>query len=123
MMSASAPAAPATASAGLMTLSELSIRRPVFATVLALLLLITGVMAALRLSVREYPDISQPVVTVNVSYRGANAAVIETRITQVIENEVAGLEGVDKLTSRSRDEQAQISVQFNTNARHRCRGQ
>ncbi len=51
----------------------------------------------------------------NVSYRGANASVIETRITQVIENEVAGLEGVDKLTSRSRDEQAQISVQFNTN--------
>ncbi len=98
----------------LMTISELSIRRPVFATVLALLLLITGVMAALRLSVREYPDISQPVVTVNVSYRGANAAVIETRITQVIENEVAGLEGVDKLTSRSRDERAEISVQFTT---------
>ncbi len=97
-----------------MTLSELSIRRPVFATVLALLLLITGVMAALRLTVREYPDISQPVVSIDVNYRGANAAVMETRVTQVIENEVAGLEGVDKLTSRSRDERSDINVQFTT---------
>jgi multidrug efflux pump len=95
-----------------MTLSELSIRRPVFATVLSLLLLIVGVMAALRLSVREYPDISQPVVSINVNYRGANASVIETRVTQVIENEVAGLEGVDKLTSQSRDERASVNVQF-----------
>ena len=57
--------------------------RPVFATVLSLLLLIVGIMAALRLSIREYPDVSQPVVSINVNYRGANAAVIETRITQV----------------------------------------
>ncbi|HYP80866.1 MAG TPA: efflux RND transporter permease subunit, partial [Steroidobacteraceae bacterium] len=96
-----------------MNISELSIRRPVFATVLSLLLLIVGVMATLRLSIREYPDVSQPVVSVNVTYRGANAAVIETRITQIIENEVAGLEGVDKLTSQSRDERASINVQFN----------
>jgi multidrug efflux pump len=95
-----------------MKISDLSIRRPVFATVVSLLLLIMGVMAALRLSVREYPDIQQPVVSVNVNYRGANAAVIESRVTQLIENEVAGLEGVDKLTSSSRDERAQISVQF-----------
>ncbi|HXR51675.1 MAG TPA: efflux RND transporter permease subunit, partial [Steroidobacteraceae bacterium] len=96
-----------------MNISELSIRRPVFATVLSLLLLIVGVMATLRLSIREYPDVSQPVVSINVTYRGANAAVIETRITQIIENEVAGLEGVDKLTSQSRDERASINVQFN----------
>jgi multidrug efflux pump len=95
-----------------MTLSELSIRRPVFATVLSLLLLILGIMAALRLSVREYPDITQPNVSINVTYRGANASVIETRVTQVIENEVAGIEGVDKLTSTSRDEQASVNVQF-----------
>ena len=95
-----------------MTISELSIRRPVFATVLSLLLLIVGVMAALRLPIREYPDVTEPVVSVNVSYRGANASVIETRVTQVIENEVAGLEGVDKLTSRSRDERASIDIQF-----------
>jgi multidrug efflux pump len=98
-----------------MTLSELSIRRPVFATVLSLLLLIVGVMAALRLSIREYPDVSQPVVSISVNYRGANATVIETRVTQVIENEVAGLEGVDKLTSQSRDENSSVNVQFNAN--------
>jgi multidrug efflux pump len=95
-----------------MNISELSIRRPVFATVLSLLLLIVGVMATLRLTVREYPDTSQPVVSVNVGYRGANAAVVETRITQIIENEVAGLEGVDKVTSQSRDERSSVSVQF-----------
>jgi multidrug efflux pump len=95
-----------------MTISELSIRRPVFATVLSLLLLIVGIMAALRLPIREYPDIQQPAVSVNVTYRGANAAVVETRITQLIENEVAGLEGVDKVISRSRDERATIDVLF-----------
>ncbi|MEO6079767.1 MAG: efflux RND transporter permease subunit [Steroidobacteraceae bacterium] len=95
-----------------MTLSDLSIRRPVFATVLSLLLLIVGVMATLRLSLREYPDISQPIVTVSVNYRGANASVVETRITQILENEIAGLEGVDKLTSQSRDERSQVIVQF-----------
>jgi multidrug efflux pump len=98
-----------------MTLSELSIRRPVFATVLSLLLLIVGIMAALRLSIREYPDVSQPVVSISVNYRGANAATIETRVTQVIENEVAGLEGVDKLTSQSRDENSSVNVQFTAN--------
>ncbi len=95
-----------------MMISDLSIRRPVFATVLSLLLLILGIMAALRLSVREYPDVSQPVVNIGVSYRGANSAVIETRITQVLENEIAGIEGIDKLTSVSRDEQSQLNIEF-----------
>ena len=95
-----------------MTISELSIRRPVFATVLALLLLILGVMAALRLAVREYPDITAPVVNINVSYRGANSAVIETRITQVLENELSGIEGINKLTSNSRDESASLNIEF-----------
>ncbi|MDR2214680.1 MAG: efflux RND transporter permease subunit [Nevskiaceae bacterium] len=95
-----------------MKISELSIRRPVFATVLALLLLIVGLMATMRLSIREYPDISQPVVSVSVSYRGANAAVIESRITQVLENQIAGLEGIDKLSSQSRDESSSINITF-----------
>ena len=95
-----------------MTISELSIRRPVFATVLSLLLLILGIMAALRLSVREYPNVTQPVVNIGVTYRGANAAVVETRITQVIENEIAGIEGIDKLTSSSRDENASLNIEF-----------
>ncbi len=95
-----------------MTLSDLSIRRPVFATVLSLLLLIVGLMAALRLPIREYPDVSRPVVSVATSYRGANAAVIESRVTQPLEDEIAGIEGVEKLTSSSRDELSRITVEF-----------
>ncbi len=95
-----------------MTLSDVSIRRPVFATVLSLLLVILGVMAALRLPIREYPDVSRPVVGVSTFYRGANAAVIESRITQALEDEIAGIEGVEKLTSSSRDEFSRITVEF-----------
>jgi len=95
-----------------MMISELSIRRPVFATVLSLMLLILGIMAALRLPIREYPDVSSPIVNISVSYRGANSAVVETRITQVLENEISGIEGIDKLSSVSRDEQSQLNIEF-----------
>ena len=95
-----------------MTLSDLSIRRPVFATVLALMLLILGVMAALRLPIREFPDVSRPIVGVSTAYRGANARVIESRVTEVLEDEIAGIEGVEKLTSSSRDESSRINVEF-----------
>ncbi|MCC6170499.1 MAG: efflux RND transporter permease subunit [Gammaproteobacteria bacterium] len=95
-----------------MTISDLSIRRPVFATVVSLLLVILGLMAALRLPIREYPDTNRPVVSVTTAYRGANAAVIEARVTQVLEDEIAGIEGVEKLTSSSRDEFSRITVEF-----------
>ncbi len=95
-----------------MLLSEVSIRRPVFATVLSLLLIIVGLMAGLRLSIREYPDVSRPVVGVSTFYRGANAAVVESRITQVLEGELAGIEGIEKMTSSSRDEFSRINVEF-----------
>ncbi len=95
-----------------MLLSDVSIRRPVFATVVSLLLLILGLMAALRLPIREYPDISRPVVGVSTFYRGANAAVIESRITQVLEGELAGIEGIEKMTSSSRDEFSRINLEF-----------
>jgi multidrug efflux pump len=95
-----------------MTISDLSIRRPVFATVLSLLLLIIGIMAALRMPIREYPDVSRSIVSVSTFYRGANAAVIESRVTQVLEDELAGIEGLDKLTSSSRDEFSRINVEF-----------
>ncbi|MCC6170602.1 MAG: efflux RND transporter permease subunit, partial [Gammaproteobacteria bacterium] len=95
-----------------MTISELSIRRPVFATVVSLLLVILGLMAALRLPIREYPDINRPVVSVATTYRGANAAVIESRVTQVLEDEIAGIEGVEKLTSSSRDEFSRVTIEF-----------
>ncbi len=95
-----------------MTLSDLSIRRPVFAMVLSLLLVILGLMAALRLAIREYPDVAPPIVTIDTQYRGASAAVVETRITQLLEDEVAGLEGLDKLTSASRDESSRVTLEF-----------
>jgi multidrug efflux pump len=94
------------------TISDLSIRRPVFATVLSLLLVILGIMAALRLPIREYPDIAPPIVSIDTMYRGASAAVIESRITQLLEDEVAGIEGLEKLTSSSRDENSRITLEF-----------
>ena len=69
-------------------------------------------LAALRLPIREYPDVSRPVVGISTFYRGANAAVIESRVTQALEDEVAGIEGVEKLTSSSRDEFSRITVEF-----------
>jgi multidrug efflux pump len=95
-----------------MKLSELSIRRPVFATVLSLLLLIVGLVSMSRLSVREYPNIDPVVVSVTTTYRGASAQVVENKITQVIEDRIAGLEGIVKLQSQSADEFSNIRVEF-----------
>ena len=95
-----------------MTISDISIRRPVFATVLSLLLAILGVMAALRLPIREYPDVSPPIVTIDTFYRGASASVIEKRVTELIEDEISGIEGLDKLTSSSRDENSRVTLEF-----------
>jgi multidrug efflux pump len=93
-------------------LSDFSVRRPVFATVLSLLLVILGLAALANLPVRQYPDIDPPVVSIETSYRGASAEVIETKVSQVVEDRIAGLEGIEKLTSSSRDEQSSIRVEF-----------
>jgi multidrug efflux pump len=95
-----------------MILSEVSVRRPVFAMVISMLLLLTGIMAAQKLAIREYPDISRPVVNVSVTYRGASATVVESKVTQLLENQLAGVEGISKLTSSSQDERAQINLEF-----------
>jgi multidrug efflux pump len=95
-----------------MMISDLSVRRPVFATVLALLLFILGIGAVTRLSLREFPDVERPVVNVETRYRGASSDVVESRITQIIENEISGIEGVERLNSSSRDERSQINVEF-----------
>ncbi|MEZ4386336.1 MAG: efflux RND transporter permease subunit [Candidatus Krumholzibacteriia bacterium] len=95
-----------------MILSDLSVRRPVFASVISLLLVILGLAALFNLPVRQYPDIDPPVITIETTYRGASAEVIETKITQVIEDRIAGLEGVVKLTSSSTDERSEIRVEF-----------
>jgi multidrug efflux pump len=95
-----------------MQLAEVSIRRPVFATVLSLLILLIGAVSFSRLSVREYPKIDEPVVTVSVKYAGASAEVIESQVTKPLEDSIAGIDAVDVITSISRAEQSQISVRF-----------
>jgi len=93
-------------------LSEVSVKRPVFATVISLMLVILGLLAASRLPIRELPNVESPVVSIDTTYRGASADVVETRITQVIEDRVAGLEGVTKITSQSVDGRSSINLEF-----------
>ncbi len=95
-----------------MTLPELCIRRPVFATVLSLVILLLGLISYQRLSVREYPRIDEPVVSVNTTYRGASAEVIESQVTKILEDSLSGIEGVEIMTSQSRAERSQINVRF-----------
>ena len=95
-----------------MKLSELSIKRPVFATVLSLAIVLFGVIAFSRLPVREYPDIDPPIVSITTFYRGASPSVIETEITDILEEEMATLEGVKTLTSSSREQGSVITIEF-----------
>ncbi len=98
-----------------MNLSDISIRRPVFATVMSLLLVVLGVIAYTRLTLRELPKIDPPVVSVSVGYPGASAAVVETRVTQLLEDAVAGIEGVDLIDSRSRNGEGSVNLEFSLN--------
>ncbi|MBL8376603.1 MAG: efflux RND transporter permease subunit [Burkholderiales bacterium] len=95
-----------------MILSEICIKRPVFATVLSLSVLLVGAISYERLTVREYPRIDEPVVSVNTTYKGASAEVIESQVTKVLEDSLSGIEGVEVMTSRSRSETSQINVRF-----------
>ena len=95
-----------------MQLPEICIRRPVFATVLSLVILLIGMISYTRLSVREYPRIDEPVVSVNTTYRGASAEVVESQVTKILEDSLAGIEGVELMTSQSRSERSQINVRF-----------
>ena len=98
-----------------MTLPELSIRRPVFATVMSLVILLLGFISYQRLSVREYPNIDEPVVTVDTVYAGASAEIIESQITVPLEDSLSGIDGIDVLSSVSRAERSQITVRFRLN--------
>ncbi|MBX3509225.1 efflux RND transporter permease subunit [Parvibaculum sp.] len=95
-----------------MHISELFIRRPVFATVVSLILMLIGIVSYDRLSVREYPQIDEPVVTVTTTYRGASAAVVEREVTQPLEDSMAGIEGIEVLSSTSRAEESQVTARF-----------
>ncbi|MBC8792143.1 MAG: multidrug transporter AcrB [Tagaea sp. CACIAM 22H2] len=95
-----------------MVLSEVSIKRPVFATVISLLILVLGFAAYSRLPVREYPAIDPPIVSVTTIYKGASNQVVESRVTELVESAVAGIEGVKTITSNSREERSQVSIEF-----------
>ncbi len=95
-----------------MKLSEVSIRRPVFATVMSLAIILFGVIAFTRLPVREYPDIDPPIVSITTFYRGASPNVVETEITDVLEEQLATLEGVKTIESTSREQGSSITVEF-----------
>jgi len=95
-----------------MILSDVSVNRPVFASVLSLLLIAFGLVAFDRLPLREYPDIDPPVVSIDTAYPGAAANVVETRITQVIEDRIAGVEGIRFISSESEDGRSRINVEF-----------
>src|ERR1700741_960491 len=95
-----------------MQLSDLSVKRPVFAAVMAMLMAVVGIVGFFGLSVREYPDVDPPGVSVQTQYIGAAANVVETRITEVLEDQLAGIPGLQTITSRSQDGQSQITIEF-----------
>ena len=95
-----------------MMISDISVKRPVFALVISLLLLGFGMVSYDRLSLREYPDIDPPVVTVEVTYPGAPANVVETRITEIVEERIAGIEGIEFIESSSQDGESNVTIEF-----------
>jgi len=93
-------------------LSDLSVKRPVFAAVAAIILVVIGFAAFLGTPIRELPSVDPPVVSISTSYRGASAEIVEERITQVLERQVSGIQGIDQLSSSSRDGRSQINITF-----------
>ncbi len=98
-----------------MKLSEISIKRPVLALVLSLVILLFGLVALFRLPVREYPDIDPPIVSITTFYRGASPNVVETEITDILEEQLSTIEGVKTLTSSSREQGSVITIEFELN--------
>ncbi|HEX8166814.1 MAG TPA: efflux RND transporter permease subunit [Beijerinckiaceae bacterium] len=95
-----------------MQVSDLFIRRPVFSVVVSLLLMVGGLSCLQQLAVREYPQVDPPIVSVNTTYKGAANEVIESRVTELIEGSVAGLEGIRQITSFSQNERSAVTIEF-----------
>ena len=98
-----------------MIISDISVKRPVFASVISLLLIAFGLVSFERLSLREYPDIDPPIVTVEVEYPGAPANIVETRVTELIEDRIAGVEGIEFIESSSQDGESSVTIEFSIN--------
>ncbi|MBB1267925.1 efflux RND transporter permease subunit [Shewanella sp. SR44-3] len=95
-----------------MILTDLSVKRPVFASVISILLIVLGLVAFDKLPLREYPNIDPPVVSIETSYRGASASVVESRITQLIEDRLSGVEGIRHVSSSSSDGRSSVTLEF-----------
>ena len=95
-----------------MLISDVSVRRPVFAAVISLILVIIGLMSVRGMQIREYPDIERPIVSISTTYRGAASDIVERRVTQVLEDQLAGISGITKVSSTSYDERSTISLEF-----------
>ena len=95
-----------------MLISDVSVRRPVFAAVISLILVIVGLMSASSMTIREYPAIERPIVSVSTSYRGAASDIVERRVTQILEDQLAGISGITKISSTSYDERSNINLEF-----------
>ncbi len=95
-----------------MILSDISVKKPVFASVISIILIVFGIVSFDRLPLREYPDIDAPIVSVRTNYPGASASVVETRITQVLEDRISGVEGIRFIDSSSSDGRSRISIEF-----------
>jgi multidrug efflux pump len=96
-----------------MHISEITVRRPVLAAVISMFLVLIGLVSYDKLSIREYPDIDKPVVTVSTVYRGASAEIVERDITQILEDSLSGISNIKEITSTSKDEISQIRIEFN----------
>ncbi len=95
-----------------MWLSDTSVKRPVFATVISLVLVAFGILSFNYLPLREYPDINPPLVSISTAYPGAAADIVETRITQMIEDQISGVEGIKSIRSSSSDGRSSINIEF-----------
>lgn len=95
-----------------MTLSDIAVRRPVLAFVFSALIVVFGVLGLRGLPLRELPDVDRPVVSVSADYPGANAEVVENRVTQIIEDQLSGIDGVETITSSSRDSSSRVTITF-----------
>lgn len=95
-----------------MLISELSVKRPIFATVINLLILVIGIAAFQKLPLREYPDIDPPIVTVDTNYPGSSAAIVDSKVTELIENSISGIEGIRSIDSQSQDGRSRIVIEF-----------
>lgn len=98
-----------------MHLSEFCVKRPVFAIVINILIVVVGIIALQRLPVREFPNINPPIVSVETNYRGASASVVDSKITQLIEDRISGIEGIRSITSASVDGRSSITIEFTLN--------